>query len=249
MAKSLLESNPGAGLPASMLAEVSHPVAPLFQQTPYVSFVSLKGSAYGKLAPFFPDMQEGDPILILPDPARPVKLDPLRFYLVHAKTHYSEVDQNGQIIRSTFNIDEARADRSLKEHVEGVVLVCLDTGLVPARVTFKSTKVKAAWTAINTHEAAKDTEAWGKLSPEHAATLVCPDPRFRYTTTVKMSYGNVSRSSGFKFTLATGFAKPSTVADWQAITKAFSDEAFCKLCDAVVGGWKSRIGDIEQYVK
>lgn len=230
-------------LPESLGTAIIPDVAPLHSLTAYVSFVSLKSPAFQKVAPYFPHLKEGEPVLFTPDDA-PIRLDPFRFILAHAKAHYSEIDGEGKIVRTSFSRDEAAKDKTLQEHVEAMILVIIGEKLVPARCTFKGTKVKAGWIAISALEIAKEGDKWSKISPDHKASLVVPDPRVRYSTTVTMSFGNVSRSSGHKYTVASGFAKPTTAPDWQLLATFLPREDFRAAADAVFAAWKDRLAEI-----
>lgn len=244
--KSLIATDTSV-IPESFSQEVA-PIAegPLYSITPYVSFVSLKSAAFPKLAPYYPDLREGEPVLFKGADSH-VRLDPFRYYLIQYRVHYTEADSEGSVVRSTMDAGVAKGDKSLKENVETVLIVCTKEGLVPARCTFRTTKTKAVWSAINHLAVAKDGDKWGKLSPEHAATLGAPDPRFRFTATVHLSYGRLSKSTGYKFTEASATVKPTALADWQALTAALNDKAFRALCDDVVTQWKERIAMIESH--
>lgn len=249
----VVESNPGSGGAADMFrrrADVveSKPVEPLFQRSPYVQFVSTKGQAFMKCVPFIPDLAEGDPVLIRPEPASPRKLNPMRFWLAQWFQHFSHVDTDGYIVRSVFDVEEAKRDpatgtEKLVEHVETVLLVIEPNGdITPARCTFKSTKVNAAHAAISAIHAAGSAE-WPNLSPDHRATLAIPDAPLRVVTAVSLKSGT-GRGSGFKYVAANGMPKPTTVGEAQALQARFADPAFNRLCNAVLKSWEERCDEI-----
>lgn len=246
--KSLVESNPGAGPPEGALtAYVPSDYQPLYVSTPYVSFVSNKGSAFGKILLQIPGLDDGDPVLIRGGNESPVKLSPFRFYLLHESPHYSVVEETGELSESTFDAEVAKAaGRKFSEHIETVILVCLPLSIVPARCTFKTLKVRAAQTARKTlHDASGPT--WAKLSAEHAATLVSPDPRFRFTTTVTLSR-QTFKGTGRSGVIATGVPRPTSVADWAQVADFFNDPKACKLLTATVARHNERMEEIKGLV-
>lgn len=239
----VVESNPGAGLPVAFLQDTAIEVAaPIFQGTPYVSFVSSRGSGYVRLSSILPDLEEGSPVLILPQPEKPVLLDPFRYYLVASKYHYSEVDNRGEIVRSTFDRDKAKGDRQLLEHVEAIILVVLSDRIVPATCTFKTTKLSGIQPAIEAFTTASTPE-WGALSAEHKASLIVPDPRFRFVTTVRMRPGT-SRSTGNNYIAAQGIVRPTGAADWKAIADWLKDQANRERVTAVKARFSRRLQEV-----
>lgn len=252
MAKqTLVESNPGAGPPANFPAAIGDAGAvvmydPLFQGSAYVAFISTRSSSFGKLAVHIPDLGEGDPVLILPEPNKPRKLTPFRFYFLRAFQHFSEVDNGGGLVRSTFDIEEARRDRKLLEHVETVLLVMDGSEMFAARCTFKTTKVNAIHVAQKTLKMAQ-TADWGKQGPDYQATLGIHDPRLRFTTTVTLKAG-VGRASGLKYVAANGVVKPSTAGDFSVVGKYLQDAKFIQSLDRVVESWEGRRREIEGKV-
>jgi len=241
-----VESNPGTGLPVGFQGGAIQVASPIYQRTPYVLFVSTKGQTYGQLAQRIRDLQDGDPVLVRDENVPPLKMNPLRFHLIAAFQHFSVVDSMGAIVKTTFDVETAREDKTQKwlEHVETVILVCLgDGGLCPARMTFKTTKTNAIHTAIAALKDAEDAEKWGSYSAEHKASLVAPTPYARFTATVTLKRGT-AKSTGFNFVAANSFITPTGLADWQTIGAAFKDETFCKLCEAVYRRHKDRVGEI-----
>lgn len=244
----VVESNPGAGALMDPNAATQFQVAdPLYQRTPYVQFISNKSPNFGLLSVQVRDLQDGDPVLILPEPEKPRKLNPLRFYLLNAFQHFSKVDNTGRIEYSVLNADDAKASPDkLAEHVETVILVVEPDGITPARCTFKTTKVNAAHTALAAVKQAASAE-WGGLSADHKATLAIPDPRFRFTTTVNLRRGT-GRSSGYAYVAASGAIQPCTAGDARLVAEFSADPAQMKLLNAVIAAWQERKSDVMNRV-
>jgi len=197
----------------------------------------MKAKVYGELSIRFPDLQSDDPVLFA-DPAPPEKLKPFRFYLVHAYRHFGKLDNNGVLVESTRDIEKAtRDEKTWKEHIETALLVCTATDIIPARCTFKTTKTKAAHISIEALKRAS-TPDWAKDSPEHTASLVAPDPRFRFTTTVRLSG---KPGSGNPYVVATGVIRPTTMADWTALANKLGDKDWAARCDKTIAAWQNHV--------
>jgi hypothetical protein len=226
---------------------VPNDYAPVYQVTPYVNFMSNKGASFAKAVAHIPDLCDGEPVLIRGEPDVPIVLRPFKFYLLHDAYHFSHVEETGEISESTFDTEKARAaGKYFSEHIETVILVCLPTAIVPARCTFKTLKVKASQAAKRGLVDAGGPN-WGKLSADHQATLVSPDPRFRFTTTVHLAT-QTFRGTGRKGVLATGVCKPTSVADWKQVADAFNDPKFCDLLKATVSRFNERMAEIRGLV-
>lgn len=244
------ESNPGANLPAVFGGSTELAVgSPVFTGTPYVSFVSVKAPAFAQLQLALPDLDDGDPVMIRPQPSKPVRLSPFRFYLIQAFQHFSVVDTQGTILRTTLDPEKAKVatqQGKYVEHIETVVLACLPDGLVPARCTFKSTKANAAHRAVEARRMA-ETEEWAKQGPEYKASLVCPMPWARFTTTVQLKAGT-SKSTGYRYVAANGRITPSGAGDWTQLGEFFKEKENIALSEAVAEAFQSRVDDVKAKV-
>lgn len=252
MAKSLasrVESNSGIGLPAGFSGSngaVMEVGDPLFQPTAYALFVSQKGQNFGQMMVSIPDLQDGDPVLVEGPNAKPIKLNPFRFYLISAFQHFSVVDQQGTILKSTIipaYVKEHPEDK-WNEHIETVLIAVVrgDDGvrLVPCRCTFKTTKCKAAYKALDARKQAENPALWEKLSPEHKASLIATEPWARFTATVTLKR-MTSKSSGFAYVAADSFVVPTGVADWKLLSEYFRDPKNHELCTAMTEAHSKRV--------
>ena len=253
MAKSLVssrvESNSGVGLPVGFRQAESNIVVgdPLFQSTAYVLFVSQKGDSFAKLLPKLPGLQDGDPVLVPGGVNPPVILNPFKFYLIAAWQHFSVVTTTGEIVKSTLNPVHVKRNPGSQwnEHIETVLVVDAgkELGLIPARCTFKTTKCRAAFKAIQTNQQAQDPSLWEKLSPEHKESLVATEAWARFVTTVTLKR-MTSKSSGLAYTAADAFCTPTTLADWKRLGHFFQDEKNKAMCDAVMEQHGKRVKQI-----
>ncbi len=246
MAKqSLVAQAQAPNIVPSAFGQTSIEVAgPQFVMSPYVVFAHpMAKTLYPKILSSCPGVEEGDPVLILPEPANPVHLNPYKFYLVHAWQHFSTLDNIGNIVKMTLDAEKARRDKDWKEFIETVVIVQTPTGLVPARCTFKTTKANAAHRGIEARVTAAGAD-WSKKSPEHAASLAMPEPWMRFTCTVRLKKAT-GRGSGFNYVAATSVINPTGVADWQALKELFEDEKRAKLCAYVVDQYYQRVNEVK----
>lgn len=217
----------------------------LYQRTPYVVFASTKSPAFADLSRDLPGLQDGDPVIVTEPP---VRLNPFRFYLIDGFQHWSILDGEGKPFKTTLDKEKAAESRDWKEHVETLLIVVTEEGLVPARCTFKTTKTNAAMKAVQTLRIARDAEAWGGISPAHKATLGIPQAWARFLTTVTLKRGT-SRSSGFAYVAANAFVEPTGVAEWKQLADAFKDAAFKSLADATHKSFMSRVAEIKVSAK
>lgn len=243
---SAVESNLGSNLPVAFGSSLSDVGESAFSLSPYAVFASNRSPNFALWSQAIPGLNDGDPILIAGNKP-PIKLDPFRFYLVEAFQHFSVVDSQGNLVRTSLDPEAATADRELKEHIETCILVIHGNELTPARCTFKTTKTNAAHTArLAVLEAGKPS--WAQHSPEHKASLVCPVPWGRAIATVTLKRAT-SRSSGFAYVSANARVAPSGAADWTMLAAHLKDERFVRLCNDVKEQWAARNESIRSKAK
>lgn len=245
-----VDSNPGHDwLPATFQPEPNLPaVIGPSGALPYVSFVSTKGPAFARVAMFIPDLEDADPVLMWPEPKRPEKLSPFRFHLIKYFQHWSVVDSQGKIVKTTLDAAKAKKSREWAEHIETVLLVVTPSGLVCASCTFKTTKVNAAHRAIETLNQLADPEsreAWFAQSAEHKVTQAAPVDWTRFTSVVKLKKG-VGR---YPYVAATSVPVPATAADWVAIGNYFKDEGNKASAEAVDERFARRVATIRAKIE
>jgi hypothetical protein len=236
-----VESNPGGWLniPPPEIA------SPPNSRTSYVTFVSNKSASFGLMLVSIPDLADGDPVLVQPEPLLPVKLSPFRFFWPGlAFQHWSALDESGQITETV--LEDPGRDSGMGEHIEACILVIHGNALIPARCTFKTTKT-GAFHAANEALRVASTPAWADISAAHRATLSAPAPWLRFTTTVTV-VPYLSKSTGRTSKIGRGKANPSTPADWQMIGEFFRNEDNVKLTTLVQSAWERRVEEIKRAV-
>lgn len=211
-----------------------------FDPAPFVAFASTKSPAYARILMACPDVQEGDPILLAPEPAPPQKLVPFRFFLLHATQYWAQFDAQYVLQRVTFDVQVAKGDRSLDDVIEAALLAYSPDGLlVPATCRFRTTKTGAAKAALAAyHDAQKPT--WADRGADYRASMGAPDPRFRFTTTVILK-PMTSRSSGYKYVAALGRVMPTGISDLTALKSLFEDTDRISVVDQVMDRYNARV--------
>jgi hypothetical protein len=248
-----VESNPGGWLAPAPEPNV---IAPPNTRTAYVTFASGKAKSFPRMVQAIPDLAEGDPVLVLPEPMLPVKLSPFRFFFPgYAFQHWTASDEDGAIIATSL-ADPGRdaaivdpktgKDTYYGEHIEACLLVIHGAKLVPARATFKTTKTNGIHAALDALKVAKKPE-WADISPAHKATLMAPAPWLRFTVTVTVG-PYLSKSTGRTSRVAKGKANPATAADWQMVREFFEGEGNAALTETVQQAWSRRVEEIKRGV-
>lgn len=252
--KTRTESNPGVGLPVPFATEIKSSEMkvhePAVQNTPYVVFVSTKGSAFAGHKDHIANLEDGDPVLVMPDGERVHLAGRFKFYLVFATQYWAHVSNDGAIIRATFDGAEADGDKDLGEHVDTMLLVPnpVNGQLVPARCTFKTTKTNAAHSALATMKKAENADMeWYNKSAEHKATLAIPLVRHRFISEVSLKRGFGKHA----YVAANSKQRPVTIAEWNA-AKAYLDEVAKTgpanvIANKVVEKYKARIAEVKRH--
>ena len=212
-----------------------------FTTPPYVVFAHPLAKVWQRILAAVPDVQEGDPVLVLPEPHRPVKLAPFRFLLIAARHYFADVDTSGEILAATWERPEEWSDPR-KEHVESAVIVLLPDRAVPATARWKTTKCPAAHRAVDAVRLA-GTPAWARISADHAASMSAPDPRQRAVMTVRFDR-KTSKSSGRLNIIADATVAPTSAGDAGLIKALFTDPAGTKTANAVASTFQRRVEEI-----
>jgi hypothetical protein len=215
--------------------------------TPYLVFLHPKQSTYARTLSKFPSASEGEPFVIVPEPDDPVKLDPFKFYLLHAKGYFAQFDNSGYPVAVTESEEEAKQDRKWKDVVESVILCEVNGGLIATRATFKTTKVKPARLAMDAYKLAS-TPQWAEKSAEHKASLMIPAPQLRFYTVVKVKPQQTSRSSGNLYQPADGIVRPSGVADWKLLGEWFTAPLNRAKLEACKQSFTNRCAELEELI-
>lgn len=228
MAKSLTKDAPSMALSPFELPEefsgTGLDVVATYAQVPYVVFAQPKATdQWTALATRLPGMQDGDQVLVWPEPRLPERLSPMRFTMVCCKQYWVQKLPGGA--RGPVSVEQKpwKSDWAEEVHAACVVYVQRDGGLeaVPASCTFKTVKTRAALSVKLQVEAAA-REDWAGLSEVHRmayAALAKPFLRVVGTVSVQRSTG----PTGNPMAKATASVVPASPAEWRALKELSED--------------------------
>lgn len=208
---------------------------------PYIAFVSAKSPRFAEWAAAISDLKEPDALLLRPTPYPPVRLSPFNLHFLAGTQFWVESDDEGNLVR--VSEVEDRADDSLKECVEAVVLAYLNGGIVPSRVSFRTTKCPAAKTLAHTLKVAATPE-WGTFSEQHASTLAIPEPALRFVGTI-ISAPRTSRG-GRRYYQSSARVRPTSGAELKTLAGVVSDKGFREALETVYGSYEHRLEQLRE---
>jgi hypothetical protein len=189
---------------------------------PYVSFAHpMAKDTWSKALAANPRAEEGEQYLIVEGKA--VNVTPAKLTPMLVKQFWTEEDQAGNILRTFLS-----EGPGLRENAEAVVLVYVGDRLVPASMSFKTTKCGAAITlakALLHAGGVHDGTPWESLSQDHALTLACPQPFMRLFGHIKTTR-RTSKKTGFIYVAAEAVVQPTGAAEWTVLASAFKDPEF-----------------------
>jgi hypothetical protein len=188
-------------------------------RTPFVTFATPKSQLWPKLTASLPGLQDGDPVLVRPDPETPVRLVPFRFHVVAAKQFFANTADDGSLVKTYAEKPDGKSD----EYIETALLVYTDAGIVAARCTWKNTKCPAAHEACKALNLAASPD-WSKQSADHAASMRAPKPFMRFTC-ISTPQVRSSRATGRRYVTTRGQIVPTTIADVDKLSAYFREES------------------------
>lgn len=218
MAKSLAEQANVLDAPFKLPAVFQEPQEPIksWAVVPYITFAHQKRQEeWNKLKNAFDDVEEGGMYLIQQNSQH--KLNPAKLTMMCCKQFWSETNAAGDVQRVSFK----EKPRPYKENIEAVVLVYLDTEIVPANISFRTTKCPAAKTLYDALMEASNP-SWGEKSPKHMESMVCSQPFMRFYGIMSLGVQRVSKLSGLPYRTTTCSVNPTGMAEWRML-KNFCD--------------------------
>jgi hypothetical protein len=208
----------------------------------YIQFMTKKAGVWDDTARAIPGLAPGDAVLFRPD-GPPVKLSPFKCHFLTGKHYYARTDDSYTLEHVIAESDDGRTPEGYTEFIDSVLLVHVDGGIIPASCRFRGATCNAAKKLSDALKAAASPE-WGKLSPEHAASLGAPKPFQRFYGVISTGTG-LARGSGRTFVRATAAISPIGAVEGTALAAFLSDpagnaalgevaQAYGKRCDEVV---------------
>ncbi len=193
-------------------------VLPESTRTPYVSFIYAKSKNYSTFLQQIPDLKEGEPVLVRPEPHIPVILRPFRYFLLSCTQYWGDFNKStGALVRSS----AVKQPAPFKETVEALILVIHEGKLVPACVRFKATTCPAWAPAKRAFEASK-LASWAKLSPDHAFTAKIPQPWARFVTSANRTL-KPNRETQELYPTMEAVSNPTSASELDHVVNFFQD--------------------------
>lgn len=206
---------------------------------PYIAFAHPKrADEWTKLVNTFGqnDVREADMFLIT---SKRLVKGPLKVTGLCFKQFWAEVNATGEVLRTSLK----EQPRPWKEHIEGVLLVYLEDTIVPANVTFRSTKCPGGKILADALIEA-GTPNWGAKSAQHKETLVCAQPFMRFYGELSVGPNRTSRSSGNSYRPCQCNIKPTGVSEWRLLNSFFNDEASKEAMTLAANRYQDRLADM-----
>lgn len=180
---------------------------------PYIAFAQPAAKDQFKtLMQHFPDIQDGDPILIFPDATAPIRLQPFRCSLIAAKQYYAEMipGSNGKVKANHINDAGGYSER-----IFAALLLYLPDRVLAVTVLAKTTKCPAFATLAKAVEAAASPD-WMKQGPAfEQAVAACAAPTARVVATITVS-GKTSKNAQV-YVATRAHIAPTTATEWKLL--------------------------------
>lgn len=187
-------------------------------RVPYVVFAQPKATdQWTAFAMKLPGLQEGEQILVYPEPGPVVKLQPMRFTMIACLQYWVQKDGAGNRVGIS-KTQKPRTDKWGEEIHAACIVYSTHSGqteAIPASCTFKTVKCPAALSVKLQIEAAEKVE-WAQQSEAHKmAFAALSKPFLRVVGSV--SVNKRTAQSGFSYTSARAIVSPATPTEWLAL--------------------------------
>lgn len=198
--------------------EVRFDIEPTRSPVPYVVFAQPKATEqWTEFATKLPGLQDGDQIMVHPEPGGVERLQPMRFTMMQCKQYWVSKDPAGNRLGASAEPHVRQAGWA--EEVLAACLVYVPRGggveAVPASCVFKTVKCPAALSVKLQIDAAEKPE-WADQSPAHKmAFAALAKPFLRVVGSV--TTGKRTSSGGYGYVGARSIVSPATPAEWKAV--------------------------------
>lgn len=204
---------------------------------PYVCFASPAAKQqWPRLVAAIPNVKEADQVLVTP--TRSAQLTPLKFHLLIARQYWAHVSADGQILAAR----DKEHPNPYREQIEAVVIAYDGETLVPANMTFKSTKCGACQDMCRALVEASSPD-WAKKSPAHELTLQATKPFMRFFGVVD-TVKRTAKQSGLSYIQATVTIHPTTAVEWKLLAKFLQMQEFMDALQVASDRFERRVAEI-----
>ena len=211
----------------------------------YCQFYSKKSEAAIDVAMAIPGITEGEPYLF--NGVSYEKVDSIGL-AGPCFQYFAELDSDYKVTRA--QLHEDRGDRKLREAVLAITLAYVGDKVVPALMTFRTTKCKAAKDLVNARSKFADAEFVASQGPIGKQLAQLP-------TSLRIA-GDVdvinrksrpdSEGQTFSYQIARCRARLLSDVEAQALLTALSDDGFNKAITDLTGSFNSRKATIMEKV-
>jgi hypothetical protein len=218
-------------MPNDVFGNAPMTVVPTKVRVPYALFAQPKATdQWAELSSKLPSLQDGDQVLVYPEPDAPVQLRPMRFTMLGCQQYWVQRDGAGNQIGKASTEAKSRAEKWNEEVLASCIVYVPrggDLAAVPASCVFKTVKCPAVLSLkLQIEEAAKVT--WADTSPAHKIAFAAfQKPWMRVVASV--STNKRTSSGGYTYVGARSVCSPATPAEYGALRKMLEDDGIAKL--------------------
>lgn len=167
-----------------------------------------------------PGIQEAQPVFFESVPNAYYAVE--RVYLLRADLWYTELDQEGSIVRATRD----KKDRPFEEDYQAIVLVEVGDVILPARTSFRKTRAPACKSMVR--KIAQLAEQHGSLA-------------FMGVVGKLQLQSKTARSTGKAYMLVDALPLETSNADRERLVKTLRDPEFLEALQAVKDSYEERL--------
>src|SRR5579864_1746547 len=210
---------------------------------PYVKFISKSSPDFAKVAGLLGDPHlDGWPVLYRPK-MDPIKLDPMRYFLVRASEYWAQFDQSGNLVGMSRTRPESVQTPRFDQVIETAILVLVKgDGLVPSQCSFKSTKCPAVYPAIRALVEANDP-AWFDKGPDYAFTRKIKEPLWGRFTVTATKVDKANRTTGKPYPTMDARINPITTSELDSLMHFKGDAEAQELLKRVENAYLRKVQD------
>lgn len=205
---------------------------------PYVTFAHhQRADEWKRLNSKFGAVAEGDMFFMSED--RVEALQTAKLGLLCCKQCWVEKNPAGDLLRVSWK----ERPKPFKEQVEAVVLVYFDDVVVPANMSFRTTRCGAVRNLSDALiEAAHPS--WGDKGAAYKETFACAQPFMRFYGVCALGPARNSRESGLPYRPLLCDVKPTSVPEWRLLKAFVEDPASNAKLEDAAARFESSVHDL-----
>lgn len=226
MAKQSLAAEKGVVVPAtpSLPAIFTAPQDAMKARfiAPYLTFAHPKrADEWKRIQAKYSNLEEGDVFLMRQDSVLALPVAKLGYLC--GKQYWAIANGVGEIQKVSYE----ERPKPYKEHIDAVVLVYLENEVVPANVSFRSTKCPAG-KALSDALLKAATPEWADGGQAFKDSLIVQQPFGRFYGECSLGDKRPSKETGLPYRVYNCVIKPTSTPEWQLLKPFFEDPASAK---------------------